>query len=292
MLIEKKYMIIVTIWYLILPLVIMSIEDETELKQREIDIPVDKEIYFLDKNSSKIYEAYSINNIKITRYLGHFHQNGQSFIPANDISNSVMERRGNFYGIELVCMLEPYPPLINLPVDFKSHVSYYSNNQTYDLTNIVTGAYIDVLQSLEKIYNFSTKFYHRKDGKWGSGILPNGTIGAEGMLLNLVEGSADMVAPFTMMSSRLVFVDFGPIFTVDFLGLYIPRHSKWENIDWTVFVEPFNWKLWMTLFAAASLFTTCIYIMEWSYLNDRPVRFHSLYYVITLILLYNYINNV
>ena len=77
MLIEKKYMIIVTIWYLILPLVIMSIEDETELKQREIDIPVDKEIYFLDKNSLKKYEAYNINEIHITRYLGHFDENGQ-----------------------------------------------------------------------------------------------------------------------------------------------------------------------------------------------------------------------
>ena len=264
--------------YLILPLVITSIEEEKELKLKEISIPIDKEVYFLDQNSLKIYEAYSVNNIKITRYLGQFDKNGQNFISANDISNSVIERRGNFYGIELICMLEHYPPLINLPVDFKSHVSYFSNNQTYDLTNIVTGAYIDILHSMEKIYNFSTKFYHRKDGKWGSGILSNGTIGAEGMLLNLVEGSADMVAPFTMMSSRLVFVDFGPVFTVDFLGLYIPRHSIWENIDWTIFVEPFNWRLWITLIAAASLFATCVYIMEWLYFNNRPVSFHNLYY--------------
>ena len=257
--------------YLIPPLVITSIEEESNLRGTAGNISFDKEIYFLDKNSLKIYETYTVNEINITRYLGQFDENSQNFITAKNIRKLVIERRGNFYGIELKCMLEHYPPMINLPADFKSHVPYYSNNQTYDVTNIATGAYIDVLHSLEKSYNFSIKFYHRKDGKWGSGILPNGTIGAEGMLLNLVEGSADMMAPLTMMISRSVFIDLGPPFTVDFLGLYIPRYNKWENIDWMVFVTPFTWSLWMTIFAAACLFSMCIYIIEWLYLNNRPV---------------------
>ena len=257
---------------MILPLVITSIEEESNLRGIG-NIPFDKEIYFLDKNSLKIYEAYNINEIHITRYLGEFDENGQNFFPAKNITNSVIERRGNFYGIELICMMDHYPPMINLPVDFKSHVPYYSKNQIYDVTNSVTGAFIDVLHSLEKIYNFSTKFYHRKDGKWGSGILPNGTIGAEGMLLNLEDGSADMVAPFTMVTSRLGFMDFGPVLTTSYLTLYIPRYDKFENVDWMAYVEPFTWRLWISLFATAFLFTICIYIMEWLYLNSRPVIF-------------------
>ena len=221
----------------------------------------------------KIYEAYSVNRVNITRYLGHFEENGQDFIPAKNIRKSVIERRGNFHGIELKCMVNDFPPLINFPVDFMSHVPYHSNNQTYDLTNVATGAYINVLHSLEKKYNFSTKFYHRKDGKWGSSILANGTIGAEGMLLNLVEGSADMVAGFTMTKPRLEFIDFGPAITPEYLALYIPKHTKLEHIDWMNFLDPFTWRLWIAILLAAFIFAICIYLMEWLYLNNRPVTF-------------------
>ena len=97
----------------------------------------------------RVYESYTVNGRNIVHYLGQFQVKLQlpSFTESDCYVPSLIRRRGNFYGIKLVCMLEPYPPLINLPVDFKSHVSYYSNNHTYDLTNIVTGAYIDVLQS-------------------------------------------------------------------------------------------------------------------------------------------------
>ena len=227
-------------------------------------------------NSLNIFEGYSINKINITRYLGHFDGNVQDLIPAKNVRNSVIERRGNFHGIELICMVNDYIPLIKFPVHFISHAPYYSNKQIYDLTNIVTGAYIDVLHSLEKKYNFSTKFYHRKDGKWGSGILANGTIGAEGMLLNLVEGSADMVAGFTMILKRLEFIDFGPAITPEYLALYIPKDTKLEHIDWMNFVDPFTWKLWISLFSTACIFATCIYIMEWSHLNNRPVFFFKI----------------
>ena len=223
-----------------------------------------------------IYEEYSINNLNITRHLGHFDGNSQDFIPAKNIRKSVIERRGNFHGIELKCMVNHESPLINFPVDFKSYAPYYSNKQVYDLTNVATGVYIDVLHSLEKNYNFSTKFYHRKDGKWGSGILANGTIGAEGMLLNLVEGSADMVTPFSMILTRSEFIDFGPAITPEYLALYIPKDTKLEHIDWMNFVDPFTWKLWISLFSTACIFAICTYIMEWSHLNNRPVIFFKI----------------
>ena len=264
------YELLAHILYWILPLVIASIEEKTNLSGTGT-IPLHKEIYFLDKHSFKIYETFVVNEINVTRYLGQFDEKGTKFNPAKDFRNSLIERRGNFYGIELTCMVEHYPPLIKLPVGFEHHVPFYSNNQTYDLTNYITGAYINVLHSLEKIHNFSTKFYKRKDGKWGSGILANGTMGAEGMLLNLVEGTADMIGALSMISSRFEFIDFGTPITVDFLGLYIPRHNKQENIDWMGFLTPFTWNLWMTIFAAASLFSICVYMMEWLYLNHRPV---------------------
>ena len=45
------------------------------------------------------------------------------------------------------------------------------------MTNIVDGIYIDMLNSMEKVLNFSTKLYKRKDGQWTPPkTLPNGTI--------------------------------------------------------------------------------------------------------------------
>ena len=71
---------------MIIPLVITSIEEESNLRGIG-NIPIDKEIYFLDKKSLKIYEAYHINEIHITRYFGQFDEIGQNFIPAKDMTN-------------------------------------------------------------------------------------------------------------------------------------------------------------------------------------------------------------
>ena len=53
-------------------LVITEIQEETNLQ--EIDVNVGTEMYFLDFKSLEIYEAYKINKIHFTRYLGSFHK--------------------------------------------------------------------------------------------------------------------------------------------------------------------------------------------------------------------------
>ena len=53
-------------------LVITEIQEETNLQ--EMDINVGTEMYFLDFKSLEIYEAYKINKIHFTRYLGSFHK--------------------------------------------------------------------------------------------------------------------------------------------------------------------------------------------------------------------------
>ena len=53
-------------------LVITEIQEETNLQ--EMDINVGTEMYFLDFLSLEIYEAYKINKIQFTRYLGSFHK--------------------------------------------------------------------------------------------------------------------------------------------------------------------------------------------------------------------------
>ena len=53
-----------------------------------IDLPIDAEVYFIDIDSLKTYEAYKINEIQVTRYLGQF-----------EMENEIMafkKSKGNF----------------------------------------------------------------------------------------------------------------------------------------------------------------------------------------------------
>ena len=51
-------------------LVVSNIKNETDLENLSETIAINAQVYFLDYNSSKLYEAYTINNYKITKFLG------------------------------------------------------------------------------------------------------------------------------------------------------------------------------------------------------------------------------
>ena len=51
-------------------LVVSNIKNETDLENLSETIAINAQVYFLDYNSSKLYEAYTINNYKMTKFLG------------------------------------------------------------------------------------------------------------------------------------------------------------------------------------------------------------------------------
>ena len=102
---------------------------------------------------------------------------------------SFVNRRGNFYGIQFKAMVDFEPPMTYFTKDYKSKVEYFPKNETYDVTDVSRGLYIDVLKSLGSSLNFSIKLYQRKDGVWGlPKKLPNGKIYTGGMLQNILDG--------------------------------------------------------------------------------------------------------
>ena len=118
--------------------------------------------------------------------------NDIKFIKAKDFVPSFVNRRGNFYGIQFKAMVDFEPPMTYFTKDYKSKVEYFPKNETYDVTDVSRGLYIDVLKSLGSYLNFSIKLYQRKDGEWGlPKKLPNGTIHTGGMLQNILDGSAN-----------------------------------------------------------------------------------------------------
>ena len=117
-------------------------EISSELDLQNVKLEIDEEIYFLDSFSRKLYEAYTVNKIKITRFLGQFfkNENGITFEASSDYHPSIIKRRGNFHGIQFNAMIENEVPFISFPKDFASKVPYFAKNQTYDMTAIAKGS--------------------------------------------------------------------------------------------------------------------------------------------------------
>ena len=82
-------------------LVVSKIQNNADFEH--IDIPLDAEVYFVDYDTFKVYESYTINQILTTRYLGKFEigNNHAFFKEANDFISSFIKRRGNFHGLQI-----------------------------------------------------------------------------------------------------------------------------------------------------------------------------------------------
>ena len=210
----------------------------------------------------------------MAHYLGQFQVKDKfSFIESYCYIPSIIRRRGNFHGMQFIGMTEYEPPMIYFPRDFDKNVAYFPNNETFDITYIVNGYFMDALHSLEKKYNFTMKIYKRKDAAWGMPkTLSNGTIVATGMLQNINDGSADFIwAPMAINLERTLIVDFLPRMDRATAALYIPATGNFEEMDWAIFTNPFTKQLWQALLISSALIAICLYFMECVHSSDRPV---------------------
>ena len=151
-------------------LVITKLENvEHDLGNKNVSI--DEEVYFLDVLTLNIYETYNVNDHQIIHELGHFEVNDLEdkvdFIANKKFPLSMIERRDDFQGVTFIGMTDLEGPWVIIPDDFEIKATFFPGNQTYDVTGIVSGVYIDILHSVEALLNFTTKLYLRKDRKWG-----------------------------------------------------------------------------------------------------------------------------
>ena len=266
---------------------------ETENYLNEIDISIGEEVYFLDKNTFKIYEAYTINNVHVIRYLGQFYKIDKdlaSFSPPDDFVNSFVDRRRDFHGIQLIGMTETWPPYIIIPDNYADHSNYFPENETYDITNIVSGSYIDALNHLEKSLNFSIKLYKRLDGIWGvPKTLPNGTMIFNGMMESLAESHVDMIcASFSLIPSRYSYVDYLLPMTQSYPYLFIAKNN--DIIDWTVYLTPFSIRIWLIILASAITIIIIITVMEKQY-NIETVSYRQVNVLVWVVDYFNYLGS-
>ena len=143
---------------------------QTEADLKEVDVSIGSEVLFLDWYSFKVYESYSINKIKIRRYLGQLQTYNTSkessrFFPSEDFIPNMENRRGNFFGMQLTGGIAG---MKGDPKDYLNLVKFIPEKDAYDVTNIVgnpkyAGILDDfvermILKLMENEFNFTSSF--------------------------------------------------------------------------------------------------------------------------------------
>ena len=258
-------------------LVVTKIQNEMELNQ--VDVSIGSQVLFLDWLSLKVYESYTVNKIHVTRYLGKFQNqkasknDGVMFFQSKDYTPCIEKRRQNFHGLQIKVATTKSRLGISDPRDFSNEIKFFPNNDTYDVTTIVTTnenkeRFYLVLKWMETKFNFTAQVFLRKDMKFGYGspkVLSNRSIVlGEGVVRDMAEGLVDFIgATMIMLPELSQFGTFLPPIYEGHDAIYIPIIDSNEHLDWNVFFGPFSFKLWIAVILKCIIFAVFIYVVEW-----------------------------
>ena len=181
-----------------------------------------------------------------------------------------MARRADFHGAKLTGLTEEW---LGIEIGNLENAPYDVMEDRYDVTNLVSGAFYDILKNLECSLNFTTKLYKRKSGGWGLPVeYPNGTIELNsGMVKDLVTGSADLiVSSITMLYERHLVMNFLLPIVPEETGIFIKKRTQAVGFDFEVFIKPFDKLTWLTILSSS--FVTSLFIIAiWKYFDYKGV---------------------
>ena len=199
----------------------------------------DKPLYVLTNDT--LWEFFKLRTLHKSNQLGSLHDN--DFKWNRRFSDNFYERRGNFENLTLITMVDEEMSYNILPKNWKSlvnsssvvphsfEVCYKINKSNYQIlsylfsisiqiTNLVSGEYQDILVLFSKMLNFRVRQFKRIDGIWG--IFDKNTGQWNGMISNLIDGDADLIAAsIDQCCMRTMAVDFLWAFTKDRKGFAI-----------------------------------------------------------------------
>ena len=243
------------------------------------DIKINQQIYFLT-SSNKLYEKYVVNGNIVKRMLGYI-SNGIYF-PMKSLEQQYIRRRQDFQGLEMIAMTEE--ALLNIKLASLEEAIYFPENQTYEVTKLVSGSYFDIWTHLEKTLNFTTKLYRRKDKRWGVPVqLQNGTIElVDGVIKDVMSGIADaIVSSPAIMLDRYLVVDYLHPITTNKGGVYVKTEDLLEGFDFEVFWKQFEEWTWLTLIFTSALISVSI-VFIWKVFNGNVKVVPSIFWVMLI----------
>ena len=208
---------------------------------------INQKVFLLNVDSLEIYEAYTINNVVLKKKLAHVDWASNNFIWQIEVNPDFVQRRSDFQGITLKGMVDFWGLLMNADSSYLEKAPYFSNNETYEITDFTFGLYDDVLMTLQDRLNFTSVLYKRKNGSFGFVNYKNGSYEGIGTIGDIFFKRVDIgVAPFAIQIERALYVDYLPPLQQGFCGIYIPIKNK-ESIAFETYLAPFTPFLWITL---------------------------------------------
>ena len=207
-----------------------------------IPSPMDKKVFIVIESTKEVFENYFIKEAKIQTKLGRFLNGTLGFQWEQSVDRNFIVRRSNFHGQSLKIMTEAAGNDIIFPNNYRSHASYFQNNETYLVTNLTKGLYVDMLLMLQNHLNFTFELYNRRDMGWGS-VTPNlnGSFNATGMVSDIFYSKADLiVAGIAVTPERILYIDYLRPVTPFIVGLYIPSMDSKGEFHFDVFFGPFR----------------------------------------------------
>ena len=151
---------------------------------------IDEESLFFDFSTMTLTEEYELESGKLI--INNLCQVQLNVSLNNHQCNEIpwfIERRQNLHGHNFKIMTLDSPPHIIIDPLYKTNATFFSQNQTYEITNYVKGLYMDIFELIMEKLNASFTIYRRKDYIFGT--LKNGKW--DGMFENIVNGEVDLI---------------------------------------------------------------------------------------------------
>ncbi len=229
-------------------------------------VRLNQRVYYVASDSGLVSETYTVNGKTVRNVLGKVIPKGNEemeYIPTTLGRLEFKKRRSNFHGYHVVAMTNAGPESVSFVKEYQKIAKYHENNQTFDVTNYALGPYISYLNILANEFNFTYSLYRRLDGNWG-GVDANGKL--IGMVANLVEGSAEMIATvLTMTPWRNERITYLPGITSSKSAIAIRSETR-EGFSWTTFSKPFTFELWLVLLFVATI------LAIWLFLSNNGLK--------------------
>ena len=216
---------------------------------------IDQKVFIFTNDTQEIYETYTINNFIVKKKLGYVDSISNNFKWNGNVNPNFIKRRSDLHGIILKGMVEFSGLNMNANSSYRQMAPYFPNNQTYQVNDFTYGLFHDILEILQDGLNFTTILYKHKNVNWGSvRPQPNGSFEGTGIVGDLFFKRADIVvASLHNRIDRALFIDFLPPCQIFNAELYIPNSNR-ESIEFEIFIAPFTYYVWITLWLSGIIF--------------------------------------
>ncbi len=203
-----------------------------------------KIFYFRLDTSHSVWETYSVGNVTIHRKI-----EVSSITGALTEAEQVLLRRSNLQGEHLSALAESQEPYLRVHVSVTEENAAKVDDETLIPVQI-SGIFASVLEMMAKRLNFTYESWKRVDGAWGDFNLKSKQF--DGIVGNIARGEVDFaVAPMTLQIARASGIDYLMPIGTETYGLFV-KSTGTQELDWTVFIDPFSYKTWIVLLINAA----------------------------------------